>query len=64
VNPEETFALGVGGGEMNWRVVQSGHALSFTLKDAQTQLRTVMFRSAPRSYLFDPEAGMRWPVGA
>ena len=30
-----------------------------TLKDAQTQLRTVMFRSALRQLPFDPEAGMQ-----
>ena len=56
---EETFAsVWVEGEISNWRVVQSGHAY-FTLKDAQTQLRTVMFRSALRQLPFDPEAGMQ-----
>jgi len=55
---EDTFAsVWVEGEISNWRVVQSGHAY-FTLKDAQTQLRTVMFRSALRQLPFDPEAGM------
>jgi exodeoxyribonuclease VII large subunit len=39
-------------------VVQSGHAY-FTLKDAHSQLRTVMFRSALRQLPFAPEAGMQ-----
>ena len=56
---EDTFAaVWVEGEISNWRVVQSGHAY-FTLKDAQTQLRTVMFRSALRQLPFDPEAGMQ-----
>jgi exodeoxyribonuclease VII large subunit len=55
---EDTFAsVWVEGEISNWRVVQSGHAY-FTLKDAHTQLRTVMFRSALRQLPFDPEAGM------
>jgi exodeoxyribonuclease VII large subunit len=41
----------------NFRVVQSGHAY-FTLKDAKSQLRGVMFRSALRQLPFTPEAGM------
>ncbi len=41
----------------NFRVVQSGHAY-FTLKDARSQLRSVMFRSALRQLPFTPEAGM------
>ncbi len=41
----------------NFRIVQSGHAY-FTLKDAQSQLRGVMFRSALRQLPFTPEAGM------
>jgi exodeoxyribonuclease VII large subunit len=56
---EDTFAsVWVEGEISNWRVVQSGHAY-FTLKDAHTQLRTVMFRSALRQVPFDPEAGMQ-----
>ena len=56
---EDTFAaVWVEGEISNWRVVQSGHAY-FTLKDAQTQLRTVMFQSALRQLPFDPEAGMQ-----
>jgi exodeoxyribonuclease VII large subunit len=56
---EDTFAsVWVEGEISNWRVVQSGHAY-FTLKDAQTQLRTVMFRSALRQLPFEPEAGMQ-----
>lgn len=42
----------------NFRIVQSGHAY-FTLKDAKSQLRGVMFRSALRQLPFTPEAGMR-----
>jgi exodeoxyribonuclease VII large subunit len=41
----------------NFRVVQSGHAY-FTLKDAKSQLRGVMFRSALRQLPFTPEDGM------
>lgn len=56
---EDTFAtLWVEGEISNWRVVQSGHAY-FTLKDAQSQLRTVMFRSSLRQLAFTPEAGMQ-----
>src|SRR5262245_35456800 len=56
---EDTFAsVWVEGEISNWRVVQSGHAY-FTLKDAQTQLRTVMFRSALRQLPFEPEAAMQ-----
>lgn len=56
---EDTFAsVWVEGEISNWRVVQSGHAY-FTLKDAQSQLRTVMFRSALRHLAFTPEAGMQ-----
>jgi exodeoxyribonuclease VII large subunit len=55
---EDTFAsVWVEGEISNWRVVQSGHAY-FTLKDAHSQLRTVMFRSALRQVPFEPEAGM------
>ncbi|MCZ6874426.1 MAG: exodeoxyribonuclease VII large subunit [bacterium] len=42
----------------NFRIVQSGHAY-FTLKDARSQLRGVMFRSALRQLPFTPEAGMQ-----
>ena len=42
----------------NLRVVQSGHAY-FTLKDARSQLRAVMFRSSVRQLPFTPEAGMQ-----
>lgn len=56
---EDTFAsVWVEGEISNWRVVQSGHAY-FTLKDANSQLRTVMFRSALRQLPFEPEAGMQ-----
>jgi len=56
---EDTFAsVWVEGEISNWRVVQSGHAY-FTLKDTQSQLRTVMFRSALRQLPFEPEAGMQ-----
>jgi len=41
----------------NLRVVHSGHAY-FTLKDASSQLRSVMFRSSWRQLPFTPEAGM------
>ena len=41
----------------NLRVVHSGHAY-FTLKDANSQLRSVMFRSSWRQLPFTPEAGM------
>jgi exodeoxyribonuclease VII large subunit len=41
----------------NLRVVHSGHAY-FTLKDAHSQLRSVMFRSSWRQLPFTPEAGM------
>ena len=52
---EDTFAsVWVEGEISNWRVVQSGHAY-FTLKDAQSQLRTVMFRSALRQLLATPQ---------
>ena len=56
---EDTFAsVWVEGEISNWRVVQSGHAY-FTLKDAESQLRAVMFRSALRQLPFEPEAGMQ-----
>ena len=56
---EDTFvSVWIEGEISNWRVVQSGHAY-FTLKDAQSQLRTVMFRSALRQLPFEPEAGMQ-----
>jgi exodeoxyribonuclease VII large subunit len=56
---EETFAsVWVEGEISNWKVVQSGHAY-FTLKDAHTQLRAVMFRSALRHLPFTPESGMQ-----
>lgn len=56
---EDTFAsVWVEGEISNWRVVQSGHAY-FTLKDAHSQLRSVMFRSALRQMPFAPEAGMQ-----
>ena len=42
----------------NLRLVQSGHAY-FTLKDAKSQLRAVMFRSSVRHLPFTPEAGMQ-----
>jgi exodeoxyribonuclease VII large subunit len=55
---EEEFAsVWVEGEISNFRIVQSGHAY-FTLKDAHSQLRMVMFRSALRQLLFTPEAGM------
>ena len=55
---EETFAaVWIEGEISNWRVVQSGHAY-FTLKDARSQLRVVMFRTALRLLPFTPEAGM------
>ncbi|MGE3539241.1 MAG: exodeoxyribonuclease VII large subunit [Candidatus Tectimicrobiota bacterium] len=56
---EDSFAsIWVEGEISNWRVVQSGHAY-FTLKDRQSQLRTVMFRSALRHLPFAPESGMQ-----
>jgi exodeoxyribonuclease VII large subunit len=56
---EDTFpAVWIEGEISNLRIVQSGHAY-FTLKDAQSQLRTVMFRSALRQIRFTPEAGMQ-----
>ncbi|MGQ4808950.1 Exodeoxyribonuclease 7 large subunit [Candidatus Entotheonellaceae bacterium PAL068K] len=55
---EEAFAFVWIEGEIsNFRVVQNGHAY-FTLKDARSQLRTVMFRSALRRLPFTPEAGI------
>jgi exodeoxyribonuclease VII large subunit len=55
---EEAFAaIWVEGEISNFRVVQSGHAY-FTLKDARSQLRTVMFRSSLRQLPFTPESGM------
>lgn len=55
---EDTFStVWIEGEISNWRVVQSGHAY-FTLKDASSQLRTVMFRSALRQLPFTPETGM------
>lgn len=41
----------------NLRVVHSGHAY-FTLKDAHSQLRAVIFRSSWRQLPFTPESGM------
>jgi exodeoxyribonuclease VII large subunit len=56
---EDTYpALWVEGEISNLRTVQSGHAY-FTLKDAHSQLRTVMFRSALRQLPFTPESGMQ-----
>jgi exodeoxyribonuclease VII large subunit len=55
---EEFLSVWVEGEISNFRIVQSGHAY-FTLKDAHSQLRTVMFRSALRQLLFTPEAGMQ-----
>lgn len=56
---EESFAsVWVEGEVSNWKVVQSGHAY-FTLKDAHSQLRAVMFRSALRHVPFTPESGMQ-----
>jgi exodeoxyribonuclease VII large subunit len=55
---EETFGtIWVEGEISNWRIVQSGHAY-FTLRDASSQLRTVMFRSALRQLPYSPESGM------
>lgn len=55
---EATFGIVWVEGEIsNFRVVHSGHAY-FTLKDHRSQLRTVMFRSAVRHLLFEPESGM------
>jgi exodeoxyribonuclease VII large subunit len=56
---EDTFAaVWIEGEISNFRVVQSGHAY-FTLKDARSQLRVVMFRTALRHLPFTPEAGMQ-----
>jgi len=41
----------------NYRPAESGH-LYFTLKDADAQLRVVMFRSQARLLRFQPESGM------
>src|SRR5512132_209438 len=41
----------------NFRPAESGH-LYFTLKDAEAQLRVVMFRSQARLLRFQPENGM------
>ncbi len=41
----------------NLRVVHSGHAY-FTLKDANSQIRAVIFRSSWRQLPFTPESGM------
>lgn len=51
-------AVWVEGEISNFRVVHSGHAY-FTLKDQQSQLRAVMFRSAVRHLPFEPEVGMQ-----
>jgi exodeoxyribonuclease VII large subunit len=56
---EATFPqVWVEGEISNLRVVQSGHAY-FTLKDADSQLRTVMFRSSWQQLPFTPESGMQ-----
>lgn len=56
---EDTYpAVWVEGEISNFRLVQSGHAY-FTLKDEQSQLRTVMFRSALRQLPFIPDSGMQ-----
>jgi len=56
---EATFPqIWVEGEISNLRVVQSGHAY-FTLKDADSQLRTVIFRSSWRQLPFTPESGMQ-----
>ena len=42
----------------NYKVYPSGHHY-FTLKDAESSLRCVMFRSAASKLRFRPESGMR-----
>ena len=42
----------------NYKVYPSGHHY-FTLKDAESSLRCVMFRSAASKLRFRPEGGMR-----
>lgn len=55
---EDTYpAVWIEGEISNCRIVQSGHAY-FTLKDAHSQIRAVMFRSALRQLPFTPESGM------
>lgn len=57
VRLESTYAeVWVEGEISNARVWKTGH-LYFTLKDAQAQLRAVMFRSALRRQRFSPENG-------
>jgi exodeoxyribonuclease VII large subunit len=54
--------LQVEGELSNCRRWSSGH-LYFTLKDEQSQLRAVMFRSRARTLTFGPEDGMRVVAG-
>src|SRR5262245_23473603 len=56
---ENTFAdLWVEGEISNCRLWNTGH-LYFTLKDANAQIKAVMFRSSVRSLRFRPEDGLR-----
>lgn len=56
---EDSYPLVWVEGEIsNLHLVQSGHAY-FTLKDARSQLRTVMFRTSVRQLPFTPEPGMQ-----
>jgi exodeoxyribonuclease VII large subunit len=55
---EEFFEIWVEGELSNCKVWNTGH-MYFTLKDAQAQIKGVMFRSALRLLRFKPEDGLR-----
>jgi exodeoxyribonuclease VII large subunit len=54
---EQIGPLWVSGEISNWRVSPAGHAY-FTLKDDQSQVRTVMFRGRLGAVRFEPENGL------
>jgi len=56
-------ALWVSGEISNWKHAASGH-LYFTLKDDESQLDAVMFRTRARGLVFDPGNGMEVVVAA
>src|SRR5829696_9242901 len=55
---EQFFELWVEGELSNCRVWNTGH-MYFTLKDAGSQIKGVMFRSALRLLRFTPQDGLR-----
>lgn len=54
---EEIGYIWLSGEISNWRVAPSGHAY-FTLKDAESELTSVMFRGYLQNIKFQPENGM------